>query len=73
MGHHLVSHQNLVDENMNTLKNINVLILTYDDKFDDSLALTPEVNTISPRSPGLMTFHSWRQKSRKSVPEVPIL
>ena len=41
----LMSHHNLVDEKNEHMKNDNVLII-YNNKLDDFLALTPEVNTI---------------------------
>ena len=47
-----MSHHNLVDEKYEHMKNNNnVLILIYDNKLDDFLALAPEVNAIIPRSP----------------------
>ena len=41
-------------------------------RFDDVLALAPEVDKINPRSPDLMTFWQWLQKSIKSSQEVSI-
>ena len=66
-----MSRDNLVDEKYEDMKNNNVDVRIYDNKFNDFLALTPKVNTINPRSPDLMTFQPRPQNSKKSIPEVP--
>ena len=41
-------------------------------RFDDFMALAPEVNKINPRSLDLLNFWPWLQKSTKSTPEALI-
>jgi hypothetical protein len=41
-------------------------------RFDDLLALAPEVDKVSPSDLDLKTSRPWFQKSTKSVPEVSI-